>query len=189
MRIFLETDRLFLRRLTREDAPLLCELDSDPEVMRYLTKGEPTPLEKIEDEQLPKILRFYDEYDHFGYWAVHEKGSGDFIGWFHFKPDDSELEAELGYRLSRRSWGKGYATEVSRVLIRKAFGEWGCERVFANTLVDNLGSRRVMEKSGLRYERTFTYEDPSIAHWSESERQSVEYGLSREDWEKEQTSS
>ena len=130
--ILLETDRLFLRRFTPDDAPLLYDLDSDPEVMRYISKGEPTPLEKITDEILPKLLRYYETSDHLGFWAAHEQASGDFTGWFHLRPDRLIADAmDLGYRLRRRFWSRGYATEGSRALVEKAFTEWGVERVVA----------------------------------------------------------
>jgi RimJ/RimL family protein N-acetyltransferase len=83
---------------------------------------------------------------------------GAFLGWIGFDPAEDgrpDDEVELGYRLRRAAWGKGYATEGSRALIGKAFDELGVRRVFAQTMAVNLASRRVMEKSGLRFVRTF----------------------------------
>lgn len=186
MQVYLETERLILRRFTPADADLLVELDSDPEVMRYLSGGPATPREEIENDILPAWLRYYERGDRYGFWAAIEKGSGDFIGWFHFRPlgDAPADEPELGYRLLRTAWGKGYGTEGSRALINKGFTEFGVRRVVASTYEDNIGSRRVMEKCGLTFVRTFKYNaaDPSDI-W---EKDDVEYALTREDWERRQ---
>jgi RimJ/RimL family protein N-acetyltransferase len=176
--IFLETERLFLRVFTLSDAPLLYALDSDPDVMRFISKGTPTPLEKIVNTVLPGMLRYYETHDHLGFWAAHERASGDFIGWFHLKPDRFVPEAiDLGYRLMRRCWGRGFATEGSRALIDKAFTVWDIDRVIAHTLVGNAASQRVMEKCGLRFERRFTYPESLLPGWTLAERQAVRYGL------------
>lgn len=103
MQIFLETERLILRRFTADDADLLVELDSDPEVLRYVTGGPPTPREEIEGDILPHFLRYYELGDRYGFWAAIEKATGEFLGWFHFRPlpGADEDEPELGYRLRR----------------------------------------------------------------------------------------
>jgi RimJ/RimL family protein N-acetyltransferase len=186
MQVYLETERLILRRFTPADADLLVELDGDPEVMRYLSGGPATPREKIEQEILPAWLRYYERSDRYGFWAAIEKSSGDFIGWFHFRPhpSDPDDQPELGYRLRRVAWGKGFGTEGSRALINKGFTEFGVRRVVASTYQDNSGSRRVMEKCGLTFVRTFKYEgDDSAEIW---EGDDVEYALTREDWERQQ---
>src|SRR5262245_12659326 len=151
MDIFLETERLLLRRFTEADVDNLVALDSDPEVMRFLTGGEPTPREVVEFEILPRFLRSYAEYDGMGYWAAIEKDTGAFLGWFALHPEEggSPDNVALGYRLRKVAWGKGYATEGARALIHKGFTELGVRRVFATTYQDNLASRRVMEKAGL----------------------------------------
>jgi RimJ/RimL family protein N-acetyltransferase len=86
-----------------------------------------------------------------------EMATGAFLGWFHLRPQDGHPpdQPELGYRLRRSAWGKGYGTEGSRALIAKGFTELGARRVDASTYQDNLASRRVMEKSGMRLVRTF----------------------------------
>ena len=89
---------------------------------------------------------------------------------------------ELGYRLNQAAWGRGYATEGSRALIHKGFTDLGVERVTANTMTVNKGSRRVMEKSGLTFLRTFFGDWPEAIE--SSEQGEVEYELLRTDWER-----
>jgi RimJ/RimL family protein N-acetyltransferase len=176
--ILLETERLILRRFEASDADNLVELDGDPEVMRYLTGGTATPRETVENELLPKMLRDDDR------WAAVEKSTGAFVGWLGIRRANAG-EVELGFRLRRSAWGRGYATEGSRALIRVAFAELGVQRVFAETMAVNTASRRVMEKAGLRFVRTFhqSWDDPIEG----TEHGEVEYELRREDWEQMQT--
>jgi len=183
--VFLETDRLLLRRFTPADEDNLVELDSDPEVMRFLTGGKPTPRDVVRHDLLPWILRNYERYDgRFGLWAAVAKPGGRFLGWFELRPreDGGADEVELGYRLRRDAWGRGYGTEGARALVDRAFATLGVRRVFAETMAVNTASRRVMEKAGLRYVRTFHQE------WEEqidgSEHGDVEYALTRSEWER-----
>ncbi len=155
---------------------MLFELDSDPEVMRHISKGQPTPLDRIQNEILPRFLNYYTQSPPRGFWAARLRDTREFVGWFHLRPDKiTPDEMELGYRLRRSAWGQGLATEGSRALVRKAFGEWGYPRLSARTLVDNLGSRRVMEKAGLTFEGEFTYGPEALPGWSEEERRAVKY--------------
>lgn len=178
------TDRLQLRPVRLDDGPLLVELDSDPEVMRFVSKGMPTPREHIEREVLPRWLRLQDEHAPFGFFMAHLRGTGAFAGWFHLRPDRLEGGAhELGYRLRRATWGRGLATEGGRALIAAGFGDWGCTRITAHTLEANYASQRVMEKCGLRFEADFLYPPDLLPGWTEDERRAVRYGLCRRDYE------
>ena len=186
MSVYLETERLRLRRFTAEDAGLLVELDSDPAVMRFITGGRPTSHVEIETDLLPWWLAYYERYAGYGFWAAIERASGEFVGWFHLRPAAGGLprEPELGYRLRASAWSKGYATEGSRALVDHAFRELGAERVTAETMAVNTASRRVMEKAGLRYVRTFTADWPHRINGDE--HGDVEYALTREEWEDDQ---
>src|ERR1700680_1778313 len=157
MQVFLETERMVLRRFTAADVDHLVDLDSDPEVMRFLTGGIPTPREVTQNDILPSFLRSYEPFSGFGVFAAIEKGSGEFLGWFAFRPKDAARpnDVALGYRLRRAVWGQGYATEGVRALIRKGFNELGVQRVISPAYQDNLASRRVMEKGGLMLVRTY----------------------------------
>jgi RimJ/RimL family protein N-acetyltransferase len=180
--VFLETERLRLRRFTSDDVDKLVELDSDPKVMRYINGGRPTPRDEVENGVLPRILSQYERFDGLGQWAAEEKSSSEFLGWFALHPRDESPpgDLELGYRLRRSAWGKGYATEGSRALIDKAFRELGAERVRADAMTVNVASRRVMEKSGMKYVRTFHLEWPEeIEGTAEGD---VEYVITRSEW-------
>lgn len=169
------------------DVDLLVALDADPAVMHYITGGRGTPSAEIETDILPRFLWYYDTYDGYGFWAVIEKASGDFLGWFHLRPPEGGPpdEPELGYRLISPAWGKGYASEGSRALIRRAFEAHGARRVFATTMVVNVASRRVMEKAGLRYIRTFHQDWPDRIDGDE--QGDVEYALTRDQWQRGET--
>jgi RimJ/RimL family protein N-acetyltransferase len=178
----LETDRLVLRRFTDDDVDLIVDLDADPEVRRYV-QLHPTTRNEAAGEILPAWLRYYDRYPGYGFWAAIERASGEFIGWFHLRPglsDPRDDEPELGYRLRRDAWGKGYATEGSRALIDRAFTELGAVRVWAETMAVNAASRRVMEKAGLRFI------GPVFNDWPEKlpgdEHGDVQYAITRDEW-------
>jgi RimJ/RimL family protein N-acetyltransferase len=182
MQTFLETERLRLRRFNAEDVDNLVELDGDPEVMRYINGGRPTPRAEVKNVILPRILSFYERFDAYGYWAAEEQSTAEFVGWFALHPVEGRPpdDLALGYRLRRSVWGNGYGTEGSRALVDKAFGELGAERVFAETMAVNPASRRVMEKAGLKYVRTFHLEWPEeIEGTAEGD---VEYALTRAEW-------
>ena len=184
MQVFLETDRLVLRRFTVADADNLVDLDADPDVMRFVTGGIPTSREKIQNEVLPAFLAYYQRYEGYGFWAAIEKATGEFLGWFHFRPppDAAPGEVELGYRLRKSAWGKGYATEGSRALIRKGFTESGVQRVTAEAMAANQASRRVMEKAGLTLVRAFQQPGPDPAGGGQSG--AVEYALDKARWQR-----
>lgn len=184
MQVFMETDRLALRQCTEDDMDNLFDLNSDPAVMRYLTGGKPLSREAIQQEVLPRFLRFYEGFDGPCYWAAIEKSTGDFLGWFGLRPSDEARlgEVELGYRLRQSAWGKGYATEGARALIRKGFTELGVRRVVANTMAVNRASRRVMEKAGLTLARTYHQDWPDPIEGTEHGE--VEYALGKADWER-----
>jgi RimJ/RimL family protein N-acetyltransferase len=185
----LRTKRMTLRRLTPADLDDLVDLDADPEVMRLLTGGRPTPREVIADEVLPAQLRVYERFPGLGRWAALDTVTGGFLGWFALDPDEpppgeptpdgGAAGAELGYRLRRPAWGRGLATEGSLALVGRAFGECGLDRVWAQTMAVNAASRRVLEKAGLRHVRTFypRFDDPIPG----TEAGEVEYELLRHD--------
>jgi RimJ/RimL family protein N-acetyltransferase len=167
---FLETGRLVLRPFAGGDHDALVALHNDPEVMRFINGGRPVAREEA--------LRVAATD---GFWAADEQGTGEFLGWFEFRDLTGRGdEVELGYRLRRAAWGRGYATEGARALVCKGFGELGVRRVTATTMAVNVRSRRVMEKAGLVYVRTFhdEWDDPVAG----AELGDVEYALTRQEW-------
>jgi RimJ/RimL family protein N-acetyltransferase len=150
--------------------------------MQFITGGRPTPRDDIEHEVLPAFLAYYERFPGYGFWAAHERATSDFLGWFHLRPAPGGPpdEPELGYRLKRSAWGQGYATEGARALIDRAFIDLGARRVFATTMTVNVASRRVMEKAGLRFARTFFQDWPDRIPGDE--QGDVEYALERGQW-------
>ncbi len=192
MKVFLETERLILRQFTEDDADHLFELDSDREVIRFaniglINGGEPidTDYEAIRYKILPRFIKYYEKYDGYGFWAAIEKLSSEFIGWFHLRPAldnitvhvNNENEIELGYRLRKVAWGKGYATEGSRSLIVKGFCELDTQRIVSTALVANTASIRVMEKAGLKFEKTFIHQATN--------QEAVKHSLNKDEFEPE----
>jgi RimJ/RimL family protein N-acetyltransferase len=178
----LETERLTLRRFTNDDVEKLVELDSDPEVTHFTSNGAPTSRDKVVQRILPRMVPDGPD-EGYGFWAVTERDSGEFIGWFHPIPkaNGDADEPELGYRFRRRAWGQGYATEGSRALIDLAFSRLGARQVVAETMAVHTASRRVMEKAGMRHLRTFKTEWPVTIPGDELG--DVEYAVTREEWE------
>ncbi|MFD3521097.1 GNAT family N-acetyltransferase [Streptomyces sp. NPDC058653] len=172
---FLETARLRLRDCVEADLERLLALDNDPGVKRYIDGGVVVPPEEFRAEALPRLLGR-------GFWAAEERITGRWLGWFELCPKNGAdwRVVELGYRLHRAEWGRGYATEGARALVRKAFTELGTERVTANTMTVNTASRRVMEKAGLSWVRTYVEDWPQVIEGSAEG--DVEYALTREEW-------
>ncbi len=182
---YLETERLTLRHFTADDAGLLVELDSDAAVMRYLSGGVPTAPEVVRERQLPTILAGYGRWrGRLGLFAAHEREGGAFIGWFCLRPQPQGPleEVELGYRLRRAAWGRGYATEGSRALLDKAFTGLGVRLVWAETMVVNRPSRKVMEKLGMTLAKAIPT-PPGMERVEGSEQGGVRFEITKERWE------
>jgi RimJ/RimL family protein N-acetyltransferase len=183
--VYLETERLALRRFTADEAELLIELDSDPAVMRYLTGGEPTAADVVRERDLPSVLAGYEKWGgNFGLFAAHERDSGVFIGWFSLRPESGAPldEVELGYRLRQAAWGKGYATEGSQALLAKAFRELDVRSVWAATMSLNQGSLKVMEKLGMTLAAALP-SPPDMQMVEGAEHGGMRYEITKEQWE------
>ena len=163
--IFLETSRLILRPITFDDLDDLVVLDSDPDVMRFINGGIPISRNAIAKNFLPYVMS-YDEGDNIGFWSMIEKSNQEFIGWIFLRPEvDFELlrqlnlaeknAVELGYRIRKQSWNKGYTTEASQALVSKSFNESDTRKVVAWALTENKASTRVMEKIGMKLQQEY----------------------------------
>jgi RimJ/RimL family protein N-acetyltransferase len=178
MTTVLETGRLLLRRLTEADAGNLLLLESDPDVVQYLGRPPLPDADACLRHIRSRCLPYYDRPGGLGNWAVLEKSSGAFVGVCSLKPalDARHAasmgygpgEAELGYGLRKASWGNGYATELARALIRRAFLDLDATRVVASVAAGNGASIRVLEKAGLLREGGLFYlpgeDEPSLRY-------------------------
>ena len=141
-----------MRPVTRDDLPSLLRFRADPEVSRYL--GGP---EMSRPEFIAKRLEFYldchNQYG-FGMCAMLRKPDDEMIGWSGIQPLEDSGQIEVGYGFDRPHWGQGYATEAAAAWLRYGFETVGLPRIVAVAEPENAGSRRVMEKLGMRYEGT-----------------------------------
>ena len=174
----LTTERLRLEPLGDEHTELLVELDSDPEVMRFLLGRASTREESL--AWMPRRTRPEADERGIGYW-VGRDAAGTFLGWWCLAVDDDDPgTAELGYRLHREAWDRGYATEGSRALLSHAFETLALPSVWAETMVVNTGSRAVMEKLGLRHVLTEVRSwDAPLPGWEQGE---VRYVMTATDY-------
>jgi [ribosomal protein S5]-alanine N-acetyltransferase len=149
MHIIFETPRLILRQFTLADAPSILSLNGDPQVLKYL--HEPT-LKTVEDAT--KILQdiILPQYqNNLGRWAIHVKGSNEFIGWCGLKYRPELDEIDLGYRLLQKAWGKGYATEAAQHTLDYGFSELKLKLITGRAHIENLASIKVLEKIGMNF--------------------------------------
>ncbi|MGA7916501.1 MAG: GNAT family N-acetyltransferase [Candidatus Acidiferrales bacterium] len=138
-----------------EDWLLLRPIATDPEVMRYISGGEPWPEERIR-EWARKQVGYFEKYG-FCMWGLFDKATGEMIGFCGLQPLEGTLEIEIGWWLGRAWWGKGLATEAAREALRDGFERAGLGRIVAIAMRENVASTRVMEKLGMKYERETTH--------------------------------
>ena len=142
-----ESERLILRRLSLEDVPALTEILSDPEVMKHSVRG-------VCDEVATRkfiewCLACYESHG-VGPWALIDRKSSELIGFCGVGPEmvaDVE-ELNLGYRLARRYWDKGLASEAARAVLSYAFGKKLLQSVVVIIEPEHLASLKVAEKAG-----------------------------------------
>ncbi len=158
MQIFVETERLLLRELLPADDSGIFELDSDPEVQKYLGNN---PIKHVEEARsaIAFIRQQYLE-NGIGRWAVIEKETNSFVGWAGLKFVREKINNHInyhnvGYRLIKKYWGKGYATEAAKASLAYGFDELKLKDIYAMADVNNDASRRVLEKVGLTLVETF----------------------------------
>lgn len=170
----IETQRLFFRELTDADADGMFELDSDPEVHRYLGNKPVTSMEQIH----AAIAYINEQYKRngIGRWAVILKETGEFIGWaglkLHHNVNGRDQYYDLGYRFIQKYWGKGYASEAAIAFVDYGFTIMKLEKINAYADARNTASRKVLEKAGLKFIETFE-EDGVLQAWYEIDNQSI----------------
>jgi RimJ/RimL family protein N-acetyltransferase len=142
------TERLILRRMTKDDTENLMEIFSDPVAMRYYpsTKNESETMEWIN-----WTLKNYDEYG-VGLWIVEDKVTGEFLGQCGIVPQevDGVMEMEIGYLFVRRVWGKGYATEAALACKNYGFERLKLNRMVSLPDVNNIPSTKVAKRIGMQ---------------------------------------
>lgn len=146
----IETDRLLLRQFTLDDLDALAQLFADPEVVRHLGSGQ--PVSRAETETALRSIIAHWERHGFGRWAAVDKEAGGLAGYGGLR--SFQGEPELVYLLDRPYWGRGLATEMALACLKFGFEELKFERVIAMAKTQNVRSQRVLEKSGMRFERT-----------------------------------
>jgi RimJ/RimL family protein N-acetyltransferase len=179
----LQTERITLVPLADEHFRWELELDSDPEVMRYLS-GRASTRDEVEAAHARRMAAA-QRVDGLGFWIG--VVDGDFVGWWILQPahgpdqPDDPAVADLGFRLLPRHWRKGLASEGAQSLIRYGFDEIGLDRIIAQTMTVNARSRAVVERIGLTYVRTFP--TPSTASIEGVDAGEVEYEITHEQWQ------
>lgn len=161
----LDTPRLILRGWRPEDRAPFAALNADPEVMRFF----PAPLDRAASDAMVDRIELGFAAHGWGLHAVSERESGAFIGFVGLSQATFEAPftpcTEIGWRLARWAWGRGYATEAAQCVLRRAFGVHGLEAVYSFTTETNTPSRRVMEKLGLSRAPELDFDHPRTPGW------------------------
>ena len=175
MSVILETERLILREFKEEDARDMYNLNQDPEVVKYV---DGTHFESIDDART--FIENYDRYKKqgMGRWACIIRENDEFIGWCGLITEESG-DIDLGFRLYRKNWGNGFATEAAKACLKYGFEDLGLKRIVASALVENKASINVIEKLGLTFVKYF--EIPAKEEEDESVREAVLYAIEKED--------
>jgi len=177
------TSRIRLEPMTTEHLPLLVKLDADAEVLRYIV-GRARDASEVHDFWGPICADADADAVGLGWWIGWRLDHGDFLGWWDLSPSqpmsERPLQAEAGWRLARRHWRQGYATEGAARILDHGFATVGLSTVWAETMAVNEPSRQVMVKLGMRHVRTHHRQ------WDEplpgSEHGQVIYEITRGEW-------
>ena len=149
MHAVFETPRLFLRHFTEEDAPLIYQLNSDPEIVKYVHEPVLDNEDQAKEILINNILPQYKL--NLGRWAIHTKSDYEFIGWCGLKYIKETEITDLGYRLLKTAWGKGYATEAAQYTLIYGLRDLKINEITGMAHVENIASIRVLEKIGMKF--------------------------------------
>ena len=161
----IETERLRLRQWKDSDKPVFALMSADAETMRYL----PEMLSEEESNAMAQRCHELIEQRGWGFWAAEEKATGSFVGFIGLHIPIAELPfspcVEIGWRLSRSVWGRGFATEGASAALEFAFEQLLLSEVVSFTAVGNARSERVMKRLGMQREpRNFQHPAVSQGH-------------------------
>lgn len=179
--VVLRTERLLVREWRAEDRGPFAELNADPEVMEHF----PAVLTRAESDVLADRIESRMAEDGFGFWALEVAGSGEFVGFTgmartrfdsHFTP-----AVEIGWRLGRRSWGRGYASEAARAALAYGFTGLGLDEIVSFTAVGNVRSQAVMRRIGMLRDPEDVFEHPLVPE-GHPLRRHVLYRLTAGQW-------
>ena len=150
----INTPHLTLRPIVLADAAILYRIYQSEGVLQYFPNPAPPPLEKVQ-RFVASQQAHWEKYG-YGNWGVLPEGGGEIIGWagLQYLPELDETEA--GFLLDRPFWGKGYATEAARASIQFGFEHFDLDHIIALVHPENIASRRVIEKCGLRFVQTLS---------------------------------
>ena len=152
----IETQRLVIRSFTPADAEGMLGVFDDPEVRKFLPPFPDPTLESI-GKSVARRIAMEQDHGH-GLWAVERRDTGELIGDCGLmQVEGTGPEVEIAYHYKQTAWNNGYGTEAALACLAQGFGPIGLERVIAICIPENVGSWRVMEKAGMRYEGTASY--------------------------------
>ncbi len=160
------SERLQYAMMTEDDAELLFELDQDTEVMRYINGGKMTTRQEIQDVYLPRLTKYTNADKGWGMWKLTTTSNNEFIGWVLVRPmnffsgQPKWDDWELGWRLMRKAWGFGYATEAAKHIMQALKETQDMSYFSAIAMPGNEASINIMKKLGMTYQKTDIYEDP-----------------------------
>lgn len=152
----LYTTRLVLRKMHPDDAQDAFDLNSDPDVVRYTGDGSFASVEEART-----FLTNYDAYEKWGYGRLncYLKENGEYIGWCGLKYHPAEDETDLGYRLKKKFWNQGYATEASLVCLQYGFEKLNLPFIVGRVMKENLASIKVLEKLGMSFWKEYNFHE------------------------------
>ena len=165
-----ETERLIIRKFTREDLPWIIAIRTKPIINKYLGGAKLQNPEKI-TQRLDFYLECYEKYG-FGLCAMHWKETGEMFGWSGLQPLGETGEIEVGYGMAQEFWRKGIGYECAKAWLDFGFREKNLDRIVAVASPENTGSWRIMEKLGMSYKKTEFHYDMECKF----------YGISKKDW-------
>ena len=161
MKIFAETERMILREILPTDVDGMYKLDSDPEVHKYL--GNKPVSNKAQTIDIINSIRQQYVDNGIGRWAIIDKNSNEFVGWTGLKfitenINNHENFYDIGFRLIKKYWGKGIATETAFASLDYAFNALEMKEIYAIAECENIGSNNILKKVGLKLIETFDLE-------------------------------
>jgi ribosomal-protein-alanine N-acetyltransferase len=146
----LQTERLILRHITPDDFDELYRMNSDPIIMKYVGDGSIRNHEQMVTE-LDMLISHYTRKPGLGIWATVLKSTNTFVGASGLVYYNNTSEIEIGYRMLKEHWNKGYATEASTGLLQYGFENLKLKKIVSSVHTENMASRRVMEKIGMQF--------------------------------------